>query len=342
MTNQPTSRDDILAAAHELSSAIEATIGNSGSQVAQDSSPEVEAEARARAVRLAQAAFSCRDPVALNLCHRILYNLLRARIGLYRPDGDRLIMPFAVEQILLTEFLNSETQRIDIPDMPVDPDKIVDWWDRVLEPYIECPHPLFGFLERDASPGQFRAFLLHDLGVHVPFDDVLASLVIGTQGGIRAEILTNLSDELGVAGNEQTHMMMATDMANALGIHIGLGSTIWEALACANSLIAYGIYRSLFPEAVGYLGCLEALTPARFRMLGLGGERTGIAHERLRYYFEHVEVDDDHSSGWLRNVIVPLVKSDERNALRIRRGVGHRLKVSEQFWDAILERIIDI
>lgn len=339
MNNEDLSPDSILAASQRLNWYIETTIGNLGSQEIQDNDSET--EIRANTVALARQAFMQRDPVALEACHCVLYRLLSARMGLCKADGDRTIVRFAVEQILLDEFLNSEAKRIDITEMPIDRAGIVEWWDGVLAPYIECPHPLFRFLEQEATFVQYREFLSHDLGVHVRFDDALSSLIIGTHGRIRSEILANLSDELGMADGEAPHMTMAMEVADVFGVDIGLGSTLWQSLACANSLMAYCAYGSLFPEAAGYLGCLEALTPSRFRMLGSGGERVGIPNECLRYYFEHAELDDDHASGWLQNVIVPLVEGDQRNAQRIRNGVGHRLRVSAEYWDAVCERIRD-
>ncbi|MGA8806790.1 MAG: iron-containing redox enzyme family protein [Thermoanaerobaculia bacterium] len=285
----------------------------------------------------ANAAFAGSDPQQLEHAHRRLAACLSPRFSELATTDER--SPSTVlEGIVLTEAFLASARRRALRLPPIaSPSEVGTWWQRHVSRESMTLHPLFDFLAHRAEPKQFASFLAQDLGVHVPFDDVLSSLVVGSRGEIRKELLQNLADEI---EGQSPHLELARRLADHVGVILGAGiAASAPALACSNALLVLSRYRSLFPEAIGYLACLEATTPARFAALAAGGARLGFSKPLLTYYLEHVEADVEHADRWLKQVVTPWLENHPNHGARISEGVALRQVLSSTFWDACLATI---
>lgn len=294
----------------------------------------------ATARMMGESAFLERHDHALKICHRVLFELLMMRLQPIKSTADRDVELFTIQQVLTEQFLHSELALSRPISFPAEPEGFCDWWNSMLEPYVECPHEVFRYLESEASLAQYKLFLKQDLSVHVPYDDVIACLLVGTRGTAKRALYTNLSDEIGRDNNLQSHMSLLDALANYVEVRVRPDvDTMWEALACANVMMFLCQYRSLFPEAIGYLGCLEYLTPSRFRLLAAAGRRLNFPTQVLQFYLEHVDVDSNHASDWLNEIIVPVIHSTPEIIERVANGLCLRLHLSKVFWDKVLAQL---
>ncbi|PQV78149.1 iron-containing redox enzyme family protein, partial [Cronobacter sakazakii] len=73
-------------------------------------------------------------------------------------------------------------------------------------------HPLFEFLEKDASTRQLYYFFKSDSALNLIFFDLVAYTLIGSQPETRGTISENLWDEIGHGDNVFTHVNLYKDV----------------------------------------------------------------------------------------------------------------------------------
>ena len=273
--------------------------------------------------------------------HTVLNNLLK--IDYYLPTGkndkgcDRSPTLFTIKQIFITAFLKNLESRID-KDSLYKRGSFRSWWDSTLSDLKACPHDLFSYLSEKGTAGELEEFIRQDASVHVPFDDSLALMQVGTRGKIKEEFFDNFSDEIGHGeeGESEDHLSMFNRMIETLSIDTHDMDTVsWQAKACANFLMIVSIYRSLHYVGIGYMGCVEYLTPGRFSHIVKAGRRLGYPDSTMNFYIQHSECDIKHSEGWLHHVILPAVEHMPESAGQIAKGLMYRLTVSDLFWSNI-------
>jgi hypothetical protein len=179
---------------------------------------------------------------------------------------------------------------------------------------------------------------LHDATVHVPFNDALAFMQVGTRGETKSAFFENFSDEVGHGEAGADHLDVFNKMLNDLNINPQKNTNLpWQALACGNMLMILSLYRSLFFFGIGYMGCLEAHTPGRFKQIIEAGRRLGLSDETLKFYVEHAECDDGHADGWLDHVIIPTVQANPHKAHEVAKGLLYRFCIADSFWRTLLD-----
>ena len=103
-------------------------------------------------------------------------------------------------------------------------------------------------------------------------------------------------------------------------------STVWEALALANLLVALALDRRYAYQSVGALGAIELTAPGRVAQVDRGLSRLGVAKASRRYFTLHATLDVQHSAAWNREVLRPLVAREPRAAQAIAEGALMRLR----------------
>ncbi|HET9752711.1 MAG TPA: iron-containing redox enzyme family protein, partial [Myxococcales bacterium] len=103
-------------------------------------------------------------------------------------------------------------------------------------------------------------------------------------------------------------------------------STVWEALALANLLVALALDRRYAYHSVGALGAIEMTAPGRVAQVDRGLARLGVPKAARRYFTLHATLDLQHSAAWNREVLRPLVLREPRAARAIAEGALMRLR----------------
>jgi pyrroloquinoline quinone (PQQ) biosynthesis protein C len=226
--------------------------------------------------------------------------------------------------------------------MPTDGRAFMSWLKRAARQHHVFKHPYYSeFISRRADAAALRAYVIQESVVDGRFDDLLAMIQIGTGGGAKMEIARNFWDEMGNGNAEEVH----THLFGKIYEVFDIGKQEMEAAMTADDLLAGNLavllcrYRTMYAEAVGFLGMTEWLVPERFRHVVHAWERLGLPDVGITYHRLHITIDSQHAAGWFHNVIIPAADS-EATRRGVARGAFWRLNSSARHLDERLARAL--
>src|SRR5262249_17988000 len=111
-------------------------------------------------------------------------------------------------------------------------------------------------------------------------------------------------------------------------------TTLPEALALSNLMIALACNRRYAFHSVGALGAIEMTAPTRVGFVNEGLKRLGLPADKRHYFALHATLDVKHSQAWNRQVLAPLIAEDARRAKAIGEGALMRLMCGKNCFDA--------
>ncbi len=211
-------------------------------------------------------------------------------------------------------------------------------------------HPLFDYLEFKASRAELVAFFLHDSALILRFCDLVSLAMIGADDEVRAELATNLWDEMGNGDPAMRHTVLFRRLLSYVGHEVeASGSTTekqvgvhdWQGYAGYNLHLFFSLHRRNYFKSVGCLGSSEFMDGGQYAKILRGCRRVGLEDmDRLAYYASHVEIDASHGETWLANVLVPLVQKYPQARAEIVLGAEMRLNVTADYYDSILRKLL--
>jgi hypothetical protein len=181
-----------------------------------------------------------------------------------------------------------------------------------------------------------KYFLQQESTIDARFDDFLALLQTGSDGGVKMEIASNYWDEMGNGDLDKMHTAMFVRTLESLGLQPGDGDLAVEALACGNLALLLSLRRKHFYKAIGYFAATEFLTPSRFTHVLSAWRRHGLPPDAAEYHTAHISIDARHAYNWLANVISPVVDRIPNAGEDIARGTWYRLNTSQRYLDMLL------
>ncbi|WP_327237451.1 iron-containing redox enzyme family protein [Streptomyces sp. NBC_01317] len=224
---------------------------------------------------------------------------------------------------------------------PTEPSAYLSWLKKCARAHRVYKHPYYReFIRHHAVAEDLRDYVIQESVVDGRFDDLLATMQVGTSGDAKMEIAENFWDEMGNGHPSQVH----THLFNQIFQVFDIPAQEMERSLTANALLSGNLavllcrYRNLYPEAVGFLGMTEWLAPERFVNVVHAWERLGLPDAGIAYHKLHIAVDARHAAGWFHNVVVPAATS-ERMRRAIARGTLWRLNSSARYLD---ERMPDL
>ena len=202
-------------------------------------------------------------------------------------------------------------------------------------------HPLFAFLRDQATFAQLREFLIQETPFDIYFGDLIALMLPGFAGGAKAELASNLWDEMGCGNKARMHRQLRIDMMEFLSIpadvHIhDLNRFCVDELRLANGYLHAVSERALLPQAIGMLLATELMVPGRLDHQIQGWRRVGLVDEQMEYLILHTTIDPIHAYGWMENVALPLLREHPQLMPELALGMMRRLDYATAVCDRML------
>jgi pyrroloquinoline quinone (PQQ) biosynthesis protein C len=267
---------------------------------------------------LSQHTFDGTQPDAELQAHRLLYSMYSRQLAApWDPHWQRAtdetdrLRRCLEEMWIESERIRLQPQLEDLPSV----EGFEAWAVSLCQSHASnVQHPLFAFLRDRATFAQLREFILQETPFDIYFGDIIAMMLPALVDGAKAELATNLWDEMGRGVPARMHRRLRLDMMAALGIapdaHLAeLSRFCVEELRLANAYLHAVTDRSLLLQAIGMLLTTELMVPGRLDQQIQGWRRVGLKDEQMQYLLEHTIVDPIHAHGWMENVVKPLLRA---------------------------------
>lgn len=291
------------------------------------------------------SAFELNLTQSIRTIQEILYYLTNLRISIpsdFVNSQELSAFFFEIQNIIIKRWLKHELEPLkqEAMNAPQNPEAFIEWFYESSQNHPAANHSLFDYLAQRGTRQDLEFFMSQESSVDPRFDDMLALAQVGTSGKPKLEFFHNLSDEMGHGNPKKIHTTMFQEVLNYFGIsEVNNEQLLSESLACGNMMAILCSYRVYHYLCIGYLGVTEALVPQRFTKLLQGAKRLEISETNLKYHLEHCTVDEEHTEGWLANIVAPAIKNNPHASIDIALGVLLRLKLSQDYCDAILKSL---
>jgi hypothetical protein len=261
--------------------------------------------------------------------HRRLgaFNTQRLRPGFAGSDWRDQIAREGEMRALEAEFIEQEraTVAARAATAPCEADAFVGWFEALKLDGPGQGDPLFPYLAAGADCDEMRWFLAQEVAGEAGFDDLVAITQVGFPVEAKLELARNYWDEMGRGNRKGMHGPMLQTLARALDVVPTPETTVGEALALSNLMVALATNRRYAFQSIGALGVIELTAPGRSVQVNAGLKRLGVPG-KARHYFElHAVLDVKHSESWNREILHSLVAAMPQAAIPIAEGALLRL-----------------
>ncbi|QKM55283.1 hypothetical protein B7759_03914 [Burkholderia glumae] len=292
-------------------------------------------------------AFGAREAAALAEVHAALFTLYDLHVA----DGTdaRALNQFnplltQARRVIERAWLASERERVSVQTGVTDSAAVVSALKGIWSGHRAASHPLFDFLEKDATREQIVTFFRSDSALNIRFFDLLLYSLIGSRVEVRKELMQNLWDEAGRGNPSLSHVSLFRRLLDVVGVGQAPDSHASQlevdGHAGYNLFMLTSLNRAHYFMLLGVMAMTELLDPSQYEKLVRGCKRVGFgANGELAYYEEHVTIDIVHAQGWLDDVIVPVVQQTPSVGDDILFGAALRMATCEAYYDALYAKL---
>jgi hypothetical protein len=294
------------------------------------------------------AAFERREMEALYEVHRalfLLYELHVADPGQVRCANQFNGLLTRLRGTIERRWLAAEARQMPALPVPTDADGLIAALKQVWREHPVAQHPIFDFLERDATRAQVVQFFQSDSALNIRFFDLIALSLVGSRHEVRKELAQNFWDEAGRGEPTRSHVSLFRHLLDIAGIgqaeddHASVLG--WQGLAGYNLFMLGCLNRQHYYKSLGVLSMTELLDPSQYEKLARGCRRVGFGvGQEMDYYDEHISIDVVHGEGWLVNVIKPVVERSPSAMADILAGAYLRLTTCQDYYDDLYGKLM--
>ena len=283
----------------------------------------------------AEPAFTPVSPAdAFAIQQRDLSNYNRERLapGLGEPVADGTIAHETLMLRIEHEFVARARDDVAplLENVPERAGPFIAWFEDLRSTGPGQGDRLFPWLAEEASYAQMQWFLAQEVAGEAGFEDLVAMTQVKMPTRPKLEMARNYWDEMGRGDPKGMHGPMLEDLASHLDISAEIGTTVPEALALGNMMMALASNRQFAFHSVGALGVIEMTAPGRAAYVNCGLNRLGVPKKQSHYFALHAVLDVKHSEAWNAEVLRTLVEEDPRRARAIAEGAILRLWCGER------------
>jgi hypothetical protein len=286
-------------------------------------------------------AFDEEEPAALLEVHKTLYQIYE--VSLSHPLSPICLHEHSpwlltIRNALETAWLNYELPRLQkqLPDefTARQPQLLFAWFIEQVQTESELDKSILNFLINQASIQQFNLFLLSDATLNYRFFDALALAQLYFAETVKAEIANNMWDESGQGVANNSHTSQFTRMLTKLGLQQPKYPVWedWRPYSGYNIYFCFGFNRRHYFKGLGSLAMPELFDPGRNRAIAAGLERLYVdARVKCEFFYNHIEVEEQHGLHWLNRVIVPIVEVQPEAGMELAIGGALRMEVMRRY-----------
>jgi hypothetical protein len=233
------------------------------------------------------------------------------------------------------EFLEQERAEIRhlASQAPADPDGFLVWFEDLRKTGPGQDDSLFPWLATSASLAEMKWFLTQEVAGEAGFDDLTALTQVRLPQRVKLELARNYWDEMGRGKPKGMHGPLLETLATRLGLEPRVETTVWEALALANTMAGLAANRRYAFHSIGALGVIEMTAPGRSAAVAAGLKRLGVPAGDRHYFDLHSILDVKHSLSWNSEAIYPLVAEQPNLACAIAEGALMRLECGRRCFE---------
>ncbi|QUY48569.1 iron-containing redox enzyme family protein [Serratia plymuthica] len=251
-----------------------------------------------------------------------------------------------IKRMIEKKWLAHETEHFAALPIATSPKRFTESLRELWSHHRSATHPLYEFLQHDASKTQMNAFFKSDSALNLLFFDLIAMAMVGARIEVRGELSRNMWDECGEGSDRHTHVNLYKDLLTRNRIELpenNFADTLaWQGLSGYNLFMLGGTNREHYFKLIGALAITELLDPSQYEKLVLGCKRLGFTDRDLRYYTEHIGIDVVHAEGWLQQVITPIAEKSPAAMAEIWIGANMRLNTVDSYYNHLLNSLIDL
>ena len=268
------------------------------------------------------------------ILHVLLAQFNSSRIAVGTPTLDWETDEFRNMELRILEGRYIENLRMNVSDLieghEGSAEHFVEWFKSLNDNGPGQHHPLFDWLESEASLDELKWFLTQEVAGEAGFEDLVAYTQVKLPVQAKLECARNYWDEMGRGKEGVMHGPLLERMAHMLNLQPSIENTVWESLALGNTMLGLAANRRYTYQSLGALGVIELTAPQRAAKVAAGMRRLGL-ESRIRSYFDlHAVLDVQHSEAWIREIIYPLVKTNPECAKYLAEGALMRLLCGER------------
>ncbi|HET6161516.1 MAG TPA: iron-containing redox enzyme family protein [Dongiaceae bacterium] len=238
-----------------------------------------------------------------------------------------------------------ECGRIDVAldAVPADEEGFSDFFRHYCAGHRLTGHPLFDFIERQATRAEIVRFFAYDSTLVLRFCDLITLAMIGADDEVRGVLAENFWDEMGNGDFSRRHTFLFKRLLRYVGadqVPAAAIETSWQGLAGFNLYMYLSLHRRNYFMSLGCLGSGELMDASQYAKIVKGCERVGFTDRAgLSYYIDHAEADVRHGNEWLDKVLVPLAGKHDGARRDILTGASLRLNATADYYDFLLEEL---
>jgi hypothetical protein len=302
--------------------------------------------------RTLERAFEADDQAARHRAHRALFLLYEENFEQIGDGaGGNQFHPFIirVRNDIERAWGRFERNRIDVSfdQVPADGPGFSGFFRAYCAGHRLTGHPLFDFIEQEATREEIVRFFAYDSTLVLRFCDLITLSMVGADDSVRSVLAENFWDEMGNGDFSRRHTYLFKRLlsyvgadqllsAGLMGDRLAIGSS-WQALAGYNLYMYLSLHRRNYFMSLGCLGSGELMDSGQYVKIVRGCQRVGFTdREGLAYYIDHAEADVRHGNEWLDEVLVPLVGKYGGARRDIVAGASLRLNTTADYYDFLL------
>ncbi len=316
--------------------------------------PHFYSHVMARLTHSLQRAFGEGCDAARFQVHRGLYYLYEENLREPRPgEGLNQFHPFVirVRNEIEQAWEAFEQSRLDCLKVaiPEEVEAFAAYFEERCFGHKLWTHPLFDFLEEQATRDEMVDFFLHEGTLVLRFCDLVVLSMVGAGDDVRRELASNFWDEVGGGEFQNRHTELYKRLLRHAGIDLATGSGLsdalmeklgWQGLSGYNLYLNFALHRRNYFKSVGALGAGEMMDPPQYVRIVRGCHRVGLGDpEAIAYYSGHGEMDVSHGEAWLTGVVNPLIRRHPETRRDIMAGALLRIQATADYYDALFAKL---